>query len=158
MTVNGAVAVSNPPRETLKVEGSVTVNEPVVVTLPDAPVRCVIENSGNHQSPQGFIQGATFRGITLTLRAGDVGLGTINSDCHAAFPRSRICTDQEILMNSFPVPTVQDDAWIVIPHVEGRGSFDGAFFPWPNCNLFRNQTAYGNAVHRGHLHSAGDAK
>ena len=155
LTVNGAVAVRNPPGEALAVavEGSVSVDGPVAVTLPDEPVRCVIENNGNQQNPQGTIRGATFRGITQTLRGGDVGMGTLNSDCHTAFPRSRICTDQEILFNSFPVPTVQSDAWIFSRSVGGgfsstnsaQTAFDriwnGALYPMQNCQMFQNGTA-----------------
>jgi len=132
----------------------VTVDEPVAVTLPDEPVRCIIENNGNQQGPlRGTLQGATYKGATQTLRAGNAGIGTLNADCHTAFPGSRICTDQEILFNSFPVPTLQADAWIFMRSMGGGYSdtrtsmtnvgslWEGRLQAHQNCQLFATSAA-----------------
>jgi hypothetical protein len=155
LAVNGSVVVRNPPGNALavRVEGTVTVDEPVAITLPDAPIRCIIENNGNQQGPlRGTLQGATYKGATQTLRAGNAGIGTLNADCHTAFPGSRICTDQEILFNSFPVPTMQTDAWIFMRSVGGGHSgvqttqtnagriWDGRLLTNQNCRLFQDRS------------------
>lgn len=155
LPVSGAVTVRNEPGDALavRVEGTVTVAEPVAVTLPDAPIRCIIDNNGNQQGPlRGTLQGATYKGATEIARDGGVGMGRLNADCHAAFPGSRICTDQEILFNSFPVPTVQTDAWIFMRSVGGGHSgiqttqtiagriWDGRLLTNQNCRLFQDRT------------------
>ena len=133
--------------DAIAVQGPVEVTGAVAVTLPDEPVRCVVEEQPG--AVRVVRQGAGFRGATQTVRRGDAGLGTLNADCHAAFAGSRICTDQEILFNSFPVPTLQADAWIFVRSVGGGHSgiettqsitgrlWNGATLSNQNCRLFQ---------------------
>ncbi len=117
VNVDGVVNVATPENNPLAVtvEGTVTVDEPVAVTLPDAPVRCVVENNGGGTGGGK----ASFQGLTQTPRNGAAGLGRLHADCHAAFPNTRLCTDEEILFNSFPVPNAPNSAWLFARPVGG---------------------------------------
>ena len=60
-----------------------------------------------------------FLGVSATARQGAVGLGQLNADCAAAYPRSRICTDAD-LVGAVPGPLPTTDAWFMmtVAHVD----------------------------------------
>ena len=62
----------------------------------------------------GFAETAAqprYLGVTETARVGDRGYGTMNGDCEALWPRSRMCTDVQIL-NTYPAPSPAAEAWV----------------------------------------------
>lgn len=55
----------------------------------------------------------SYKGLSLVARKAEagVGLSTFDSDCHAAYAKSRMCTEQQVL-ESFPAPVPGAEAFV----------------------------------------------
>lgn len=55
---------------------------------------------------------ARFLGYSLESVRGDAGLGELSAACHARFPQSRVCLEEEVF-NAGPAEAAAEEGWVL---------------------------------------------
>lgn len=91
-----------------------------------------------HTGQQAGTTSIEYVGVTATQRGCGDGLAQLNADCAAAYPGSKLCTDQWIL-NTFPAPVPGVGAYVLyVPLSSGATTTNNVFGMFLSDNMYPN--------------------